>query len=267
MSSNDAVLLSRDGHVAIATLNRAATRNAIDDEMADALVALCERVDADLGIGCVVLASIGPAFCAGGNIKQMHARTGMFGGTAAEMRRSYRAGIQRVPLALRALEVPIVAAVGGPAVGAGFDLALMCDVRVAAIEATFAESFIRLGLVSGDGGAWLLQRVAGVARAYQMALTGDTISAARAEQWGIVSAVHPAERLLPEALAIAHRIASHPPHSIRLNKRLLRDAEGSTLQQNLELAAALQSIVQHTDDLHEGVAAAVEKRPPTFTGH
>jgi enoyl-CoA hydratase/carnithine racemase len=267
MPTDDAILFEREGRIAIATLNRPATRNAIDAEMADALVALCQRVDGDLDVGCVVLASNGPAFCAGGNVKEMYARTGMFGGSAAEMRRAFRNGIQRVPLAFRALEVPVVAAVGGPAVGAGFDLTLMCDIRIAAEEATFAESFIRLGLVSGDGGAWLLQRVAGISRAYQMTLTGDVISASQAEQWGIVSAVHPADRLYAEALAVARKIVAHPPHSIRLNKRLLRDAEQASLAQNLELAAALQAIVLHTDDLHEGVAAVVEKRAATFTGH
>ena len=266
MPTDDPILLEIRGRVAIATLNRPASRNALDDEMVEALVATCARVDADLGISALVLAANGPAFCAGGNVKDMHARTGMFGGSAAEMRRAYRAGIQRIPLAVHGVEVPVIAAVGGPAVGAGFDLALMCDIRLAAAEATFAESFIRLGLVSGDGGAWLLQRVAGVSRAYQMTLTGDAISVEQALLWGIVSSVHPADRLLPEAVAIAERIASHPPHSVRLNKRMLRAAERTTLAESLETAAALQSIVQHTDDLREGVAAAIEKRKPRFTG-
>jgi enoyl-CoA hydratase/carnithine racemase len=266
MSATDAVTLERDGRVAVATLNRPASRNALDDEMADALVALCGEVNADLGISAVVLAASGPAFCAGGNVKEMYARSGMFGGTPAEMRRAYRSGIQRIPLAFHALEVPVVAAVGGPAVGAGFDLALMCDIRVASEAATFAESFIRLGLISGDGGAWLLQRIAGISRAYQMTLTGDTIDAAQAHNWGIVSSVVPADRLLPEAIAIAQRIAAHPPHSVRLNKRLLRDSEFASLAQSLDYAAALQSIAQHTADLQEGVAAVVEKRKPRFTG-
>jgi enoyl-CoA hydratase/carnithine racemase len=266
MSSSDALHLEFDGRVAIATLNRSASRNALDDEMADALVAACERVNADLGVSCVVLASNGPAFCAGGNVKDMYARNGMFGGTAAEMRRAYRAGIQRIPLAFYALEVPVVAAVGGPAIGAGCDLAMMCDIRLASHEATFAESFIRLGLISGDGGAWWLQRIAGVSRAYQMTLTGDAISAEQAATWGIVSSVHPAQDLLKEAIALAQRIASHPPHSVRLNKRLLRESERSSLAQSLELAAALQSIAQHTEDLREGVSAMVEKRKPEFRG-
>lgn len=223
-------------------------------------------MDADLGVSCLVLASNGPAFCAGGNLKAMHARTGMFGGSAAEMRRAYRAGIQRIPLAFHALEVPVVVAVGGPAVGAGCDLAMMCDIRLASAEASFAESFVRLGLISGDGGAWWLQRVAGVSRAYQMTLTGDAVTAEQAAAWGLVSSLHPAADLRAAAIALAQRIAANPPHSVRLNKRLLRDSERASLAQSLELAAALQSIVQHTDDLREGVAAAIEKRRPDFNG-
>jgi enoyl-CoA hydratase/carnithine racemase len=266
MSSTEAITVEVEGRVALATLNRPASRNALDDEMADALVALCARVDADLGISAVVLAANGPAFCAGGNVKDMHSRSGMFGGSSAEMRRGYHAGIQRIPLAFYGIEVPVIAAVGGPAIGAGFDLSLMCDIRVAAEEATFAESFVRLGLVSGDGGAWLLQRVAGVARASQMTLTGDVITATQAERWGIVTSVVAKDQLLPEAMAIAQRIAAHPPHSVRLNKRLLRESEMASLAQSLQYAAALQAIVQHTEDLREGVAAVIEKRKPTFKG-
>ena len=264
--SDDAVLVERLGRVAVVTLNRPQKRNALDDEMVDALVFACQGLDADLGVSCIVLESNGPAFCAGGNVKEMHARTGMFGGSAAEMRRAYKAGIQRIPLAFYALEVPVVVAVGGPAVGAGCDLAMMGDIRLASPEASFAESFVRIGLISGDGGAWWLQRVAGVSRAYQMTLTGEAITAAQAAAWGIVSSVHPATELRGAAIDLAQRIAANPPHSVRLNKRLLRDSERVSLAQSLELAAALQSIVQHTDDLREGVAAVVERRKPDFHG-
>lgn len=260
------VLFSQEGPIALLTLNRPETRNALDDDVADALVAACERIDRDLSIRCVVLTAAGPSFCSGGNVRAMYARTGMFGGSAAEMRRAYRYGIQRIPLALHALEVPVIAAVNGPAIGAGCDLAMMCDIRIASESALFAESFVRLGLVSGDGGAWFLQRAIGRSRAYEMTLTGDSVDAQRALQWGLVSSVHPADKLLDEARAIAGRIAAHPPHSLRLNKRLLRESEHMTLAQSLELAAGLQSIVQHTEDLREGVAALLEKRKPNFHG-
>ena len=260
------IVVERRDTIVIARLNRPATRNAIDEEMGPALVQLCADVNADLGVRCMVLTGNGPAFCAGGNVKDMHARNGMYAGPAAEIRRAFHAAIQQVPLAFNALEVPVVAAVNGPAVGAGFDLSLMCDIRIASESATFAESFVRLGLVSGDGGAWWLTRIAGAARAYQMTLTGESITAAQALDWGIVSSVTSNERLLGDALAIATRIAQHPPHSLRLNKRMLRDAERSSLESHLQLAASLQAIALHTDDLREGVAAALEKRPPVFRG-
>ncbi|MEO5699390.1 MAG: crotonase/enoyl-CoA hydratase family protein [Casimicrobiaceae bacterium] len=262
----DLVSLERRGAIALLTLARPNARNALDDAMSGAIVDAAAAINADPTIACVIVTGSGPSFCAGGNVKDMLAGRGMFGGSAAEMRENYRRGIQRVPLAVFGIDVPTIAAVNGPAIGAGCDLALMCDMRIAAREAVFAESFVRLGLVAGDGGAWLLPRIVGTARAYEMTLTGDAVDAEQALRWGLVSAVHPGERLLEEALALAGRIVRHPPHALKLNKRLLRDSEGSTLARSLELAAALQSITQHTEDFGEAVAAFVEKRDPRFVG-
>ena len=189
---------------------------------------------------------------------------GQFGGSPAEMRRGYRAGIQRVPLAMYGLEVPVIAAVNGPAIGAGFDLTLMRDLRIASTAAQFAESFVRLGLISGDGGAWFLPRAIGMARASHMTLTGDMLDARTALDWGLVSEVVEPEQLLVRALETARKIASHPPHSVRLNKRLLREAAGMTLAQTLELSGCLQSLVQHTSDYREALQAFVGKRPAVY---
>lgn len=153
------------------TLDRLASRNAIDDEMVTAIVDACATLEADMEVRCVVLAANGPSFCARGNVKEMAAAKVMFGGSPVEMRRGYRARIQRVPPAMYGLEVPVIAAVNGPAIGAGFDLTLMCDLRIASTAAQFAESFVRLGLISGDGGAWFLPRAIGMARASHMTLT------------------------------------------------------------------------------------------------
>ncbi|MBS0320574.1 MAG: enoyl-CoA hydratase/isomerase family protein [Proteobacteria bacterium] len=256
----------RRGSIVVATLASPQTRNAIDDAMAAALVALCADVQADATAHVLVLAAQGPAFCAGGNLRDMAAREGMYAGSPAAVRQAFHAGIQQVPLAFHALEVPVVAAINGPAVGAGLDLALMCDIRIASSAATFAESFVKLGLVSGDGGAWWLRRIVGAARTAQMTFTGDTVDAATALAWGIVSEVVAGDVLLDAALEIAGRIARHPAHSLRLNKRLLRDAEHASLPEHLHAAAALQAIALHTDDAREGVAAALERRPPRFTG-
>jgi enoyl-CoA hydratase/carnithine racemase len=182
------------------------------------------------------------------------------------MRRSYRNGIQMIPMAMYELETPAIAAVNGPAMGAGLDLAAMCDIRIAADNASFAESFLRVGLISGDGGAWYLPRVVGMARALEMSYTTDVLNAAKALEIGLVSHVVPPEKLLDEALALAARIAKHPPHSLRLTKRLLRESARMDLPGALELAAAMQALVQHTSDQQEAVAAFLQKRAPVFTG-
>jgi enoyl-CoA hydratase/carnithine racemase len=248
------------------TLDAPGARNAIDDAMAAQLVEEVGRLGADESVRCVILTGAGEAFCAGGNVKDMLAGRGMFGGSSAQMRQAYRAGIQNVPLALHNLEVPVIAAVNGVAVGAGLDLSLMCDLRIAAEGASFAESFVRLGLISGDGGAWLLQRAIGPARAAQLTLTAQTIDAAAALAWGLVSEVVPAERLLPRALVLARVIAAHPPLSVRMNKRLLRDSAAVPLATALEFAAALQAVAQHTEDHREALRAFADKRPPRFVG-
>ncbi len=147
----DPVIYRQDGGVVTLTLNEPETRNAISPAIVEALVAACARINGDMGVGCVVLTGAGKSFSSGGNVKEMRDKAGLFGGTPAEIRRAYLHGIQRVPLALYDLETPVIAAVNGHAVGAGCDLTLMCDIRIAAEDAQFAESFMRVGLVSGDG--------------------------------------------------------------------------------------------------------------------
>jgi enoyl-CoA hydratase/carnithine racemase len=169
-------------------------------------------------------------------------------------------------MAMYELEVPSIAAVNGHAVGAGCDLALMCDIRLAAEDAEFAESFMRVGLVSGDGGAWFLPRVVGLSRAYQMTFTGDFIKARQALEWGLVSEVVPRDELLPTAHRLAKRIAAQPPHSLRLSKKLVRDSMRLTLADSLEMAAGMQALAQHTQDQQEAVTAFFEKRSPRFKG-
>lgn len=259
------LLVERDGTVVTATLNRPQERNAISEsEHIGEIEEFCNAVAADPTIRAVVLTGAGTAFCAGGNVKSMRDRKGMFAGSPLELRNKYRAGIQRIPLALYELEVPVVAAINGPAIGAGLDLACMCDVRVAAEGAIFAESFVKLGIVPGDGGAWLLPRVIGMARASLMTLTGDAIDAAKALEYGLVNDVVPADRLLETAKDIAHRIAANPGHATRLAKRLLRDGQDMKLGPLLELSAAYQALAHHTADHEEAVAAFLEKRPPAF---
>ena len=196
----------------------------------------------------------------------MKSRGGIFAGSPYEVRNSYRDGIQRIPLALYELELPVIAAVNGGAIGAGLDLACMCDIRIAAENAIFAESFVKLGIVPGDGGAWLLPRVIGLPKASLMAFTGDAIDAAKALDWGLVAEVVPADTLVAEAQKLARRIAANPGHALRLTKRLLREGQHMRLDSLLEISAAYQALAHHTEDHLESVNAFLEKRPARHTG-
>jgi enoyl-CoA hydratase/carnithine racemase len=180
------------------------------------------------------------------------------------VREEYRKGIQRIPKALYNLDVPVIAAINGPAIGAGLDLACMCDIRIASETATFAESFVKIGIVPGDGGAWLLPRVVGRSKAAEMTFTGETLTAAEALECGLVSRVVAPEALVEAAQALAARIAANPSQVLRMTKRLLREGERSSLDSLLEISAAYQAIAHMTFDHHEAVRAFVEKRPPRF---
>lgn len=261
------LLHSRDGAVVTLTLNQPETRNAITDlAMVDAVEATCRDLQADDSVRCVILTGSGKAFSSGGNLKHMRDKTGTFAGSASQIRDNYRRGIQRIPRALWDLDVPTIAAVNGPAYGAGCDLTLMCDIRIAAEEAVFAENFVKVGLIPGDGGAWLLPRAVGLSRAAEMAFTGDPIDARTALEWGLVSRVVPAGELRDAANALAARIAANPPHALRMTKRLMREGLHSRLDSLLEMSAAFQGAAHHTADHDEAVAAILDKRTPTFTG-
>lgn len=261
------ILQERHGHVALLTLNRPDTRNALSGEaMFAAFEQVFEQLDGDMDVRAAVLTGAGSAFCSGGNITEMRDRTGMFGGSPEQIAENYRQGIQRIPRAFQKLRVPIIAAVNGPAIGAGNDLACMCDLRIASSNAKFAESFVKVGIVPGDGGCWLLPRVVGASRAAELALTGDTIDAEEALRIGLVSRVVAPEALLDEALKLAGRIAANPPQVLRWTKQLLQEARTQTLDQALDGAGRLQGLAHHTADHTEAVAAFFEKRRPVFKG-
>jgi enoyl-CoA hydratase/carnithine racemase len=259
------LIVERENAVVTVTLNRPEQRNALatTEDIAE-IEDFCTEIAADPSVRAIVLTGAGTTFCAGGSVKDMAARTGMFAGSPFQLRNRYRQGIQRIPMALYELEIPVVAAVNGPAIGAGLDLACMCDVRVASETAKFAESFVKLGIVPGDGGAWLLPRVVGMARASLMTLTGDVIDAATALEYGLVSSVVPADQLLDAAQDIARRIAANPGHATQLAKRLLREGQDMKLAPLLELSAAYQALAHHTEDHEEAVAAMLDKRQPVL---
>lgn len=261
------LLVERQGPVVVARMNSPATRNALTEpRQMQEFVDLCAQLRRDPQAKVLVLTGNGPAFCAGGNVKDMQSRGGIFAGSPYDVRNSYRDSIQRIPLALYELDLPVIAAVNGAAIGAGLDLACMCDIRLAADSAIFAESFVKVGIVPGDGGAWLLPRVIGLPRASLMAFTGDTIDATKALAWGLVADVVSAATLESEALKLADRIAANPAHALRLTKRLLREGQHMRLDSLLELSAAYQALAHHTEDHLESVNAFLEKRPAKYTG-
>lgn len=260
--------IERDGHVVTLTLNRPEKRNAISTPEECAEVAdTCRALNRDDSVRVVIVTGAGSAFCAGGDLKGMRDRTGITGGdTGAQIRESYRRGIQMIPLALYEMDIPTIAAVNGPAIGAGLDLACMCDIRIASETARFAESFVKVGIVPGDGGAYLLPKVVGMSKALEMSLTGDPLNAAEALACGLVSKVVAPDQLLAAARDMANRIAVNPPQAVRLTKRLLRESEHMRLSTLLEMSAAYQALAHGTRDHREAVDAMLEKRTPNFEG-
>jgi enoyl-CoA hydratase/carnithine racemase len=261
----DFLVYEQQGPVVTLTMNRPDIRNALSGTDAiEEFVDVCDRITRDLSVRAVILTGAGPAFSSGGNVKTMRENAGKNAGEPAKIRYKYRNGIQRIPLALYDLEVPTIAAVNGPAIGAGNDLACMCDIRIASEQAVFAESFVRLGIIPGDGGAWLLPRAVGMSKASEMAFTGEAIDAGEALSCGLVSRVVPAEQLLPTANEIARKIAANPGHALRLTKRLLRESQHTRLETLLEMSAGFQALAHHTHQHEEAVTAFLEKRTPVF---
>jgi enoyl-CoA hydratase/carnithine racemase len=265
--SEDILIYEKQGRVVTWTINRPEIRNSISaPDMLDRFEQACDRVTRDHEVSCVVLTGAGTAFSSGGDVKDMAARAPKMQTYPAGTRHWYREGIQRIPMALERVEVPVIAAVNGHAIGAGCDLAMMCDIRIASAEAKFAESFVNLGIIPGDGGSWFLPRLVGRSKAFELAFTGDMIDAEEALKIGLVSRVVPADQLMPEALKLAERIARKPPEALRMTKRLLKESEFQRIDTALEMAAAMQALAQATKDHQEAAEAFVEKRRPVFKG-
>ena len=262
----DFLLYEQQGHIVTLTMNEPERRNPLTGNSAvPEFLAAIQRIENDRSVRAVILTGAGTAFSSGGDIKDME-RQASGDVPGMQIRQEYRQGIQRLPLALFNLEVPIIAAVNGAAIGAGLDLTCMCDIRIASTHAKFAESFVKLGIIPGDGGAWLLPRVIGLARAAEMSFTGQVINAEQALAWNLVSRVVAPEELLPTAQTLAEQIAANPPHAVRLTKRLLRESLDTRLDGLLEMAATFQAMCHQTADHKEAVAAFLEKRQPVFTG-
>lgn len=243
------ILFEEKGSVAYLTLNRPDIRNAITGEtIINEIVDVCHRVQNNDDIYVLIITGAGSAFSAGGNVKDMRDKQGMFSGNPEQLRENYRKGIQRIPLALHYLDVPTIAAVNGPAIGAGCDLACMCDIRIAGEKARFGETFVSVGLIPGDGGAFFLPRIIGFSRACELAFTCRIIDAHEAHRIGLVSEVVSQEDLVQRCTEIALEISKQPPNILRLAKRLFYLSQGRSLEDVLELSAAYQALCHHTPE-------------------
>lgn len=245
----------REGAILHLWLDRPETRNVLTE--ADAIEDLVDAFAAaerDETIRVIVLAANGPAFSAGGDLRAMK-KFAAGERSEAEIERWYRDGIHRVVQAVHGASVPTIAAVNGPAVGAGCDLACMCDLRIAGRSAWFAESFVQLGLVSGDGGSWMLPRIVGWPKAMEMSFTGDRIGAEEALHCGLVGSVVDDAALHEAAASLARRIAKNPAAALRNAKRLLRESQSRSFDDSLALAAHLQARAHLSAEHREALAA------------
>ena len=252
---NSPLPVTLGGSTQVWTIDQPDAGNAITGEdFITAFESAVEQANADLGVRVVILTGAGKIFSAGGNVKEMADRDGMFGLDPIDQRRAYVGGIQRLPRALARLEVPVIAAVNGAAIGAGCDLAMMCDLRIASERALFAESFVQIGLIPGDGGTWFLPRAIGYERAAEMTFTGDRVDADTALAWGMVSRVVPHDELLASAHDLAERIAKNPAHAVRMAKRLMLESRTGPLESTLGMAAAMQPLAHQDPDHHQRIS-------------
>ena len=256
--------LSVEDRIALLTFNRDDVRNALTStELVSDIPATIEWCNANHDVSVLIMTGGGSAFSAGGNIKTMGERAK---GPPHELQQAYRRGVQRIPLALEQCDIPVIAAVNGPAIGAGFDMANMCDIRIGSTNAQFGETFVNLGIIAGDGGALFLTRLVGYQRAAELTFTGRIVKAEEAHALGLLLEITSPENLLPRAKEIAAKIASKPPQALRYAKRLLKLAQRQNLEEHLDVCSAFQAICHKTEDHREALSAFFEKRAGRFQG-
>jgi enoyl-CoA hydratase/carnithine racemase len=258
--------IEKNDAIAWVTLDRPQFSNAFSDEMISDLCTALREIDWDENIRVIVITGAGKHFCAGGDIKAMEEKTGMFAGDPEQLRRRYTKGIQQIPLTMENLQTPIIAMVNGAAIGAGCDLACMCDIRIGCQYARFGETFAKLALVPGDGGTFFLQRVVGYAKAMELSLTGRLVEPDEALQLGLLNQLVEREKLKETTENLAAMIAANSPVAVAMIKKAIRNARTAEIHGHLDLLAAFQGITQRTDDHFEGIRALKEKRQPHFKG-
>lgn len=268
MSDEHEVLYQVEDAIATITLNRPERMNSFSPGLLSGWEQSIRRATEDDDVRVVVVTGAGRAFCAGADLKaQGDANYAVAAErNAGERRNSLRHSVHRVPQALQYLDKPYIAAVNGAAVGAGMDMVSMADIRIASDQARFGMSYVNVGLIPGDGGAWLLPRIVGVSKALELIWTGEIFGAEQALEFGYVQRVVPHDSLMDETYAFARRLTEGPPIAMQLAKRLVYRALNQPFPEALEAAQAAMAMVQSTDDSREGPRAFVEKRKPQFTG-
>ncbi len=258
------LLVEKRNHGLWITLNRPEASNAYSSEMVRSLVEVLKYADQDKEVRAIVVTGAGKNFCAGGDIKAMKNKTGMFAGESNELREAYQAGIQQIPLTFSQLKTPVIAMVNGAAVGAGCDLAAMCDLRMASSGAVFAETFAKVGLVPGDGGAFFLTRLIGFGKAMEMFLTCKNFSALEAKEIGLVNQVVLPNELISKTEELVEQLSSLPPIALQMTKKAVIHAYQNDINSHLELMAAYQGITQRSSDHFAALDGMMEKKKTSF---
>lgn len=287
-ATGDFIEVQREGGVALVILNHAETRNALSPEMAAELYAELDRFEASADDRVLVLTGRDPSFCSGANIRRfdetldriersegadaeraplpwgaMEARLGQ---RAQEKAEAGFGSVSNVPIRVNEIQKPTIAAVNGHAIGVGLGLALSCDIRLASERAEFAEAFVRMGLVPGDGSCWQLPRLIGLSNTYLMQYTGDRLGADDAYRMGLVSKTTPHDDLLPAAMDLARRLAGGATYAMSLTKYLVQQSFGMGFEESLRLAQTAQEFARRSADHKEATRAFLEKRKPEFKG-
>jgi enoyl-CoA hydratase/carnithine racemase len=253
--SESHLLYRIEGNIAILTINRPEAKNAFSPEMITLWRQSIEEAKADHHVRVIIVTGRGETFCSGGDIREM-AEGRM---RSWDMKKFLWEGVHRIIFALEDLDKPIIAAINGAAMGAGLDMAIMCDLRVCSDRAKLSESYILMGLAPGDGGAYFLPRLVGIGKALELLLTGDVLSPQEALEIRLVNRVVPHDRLIEETMILAEKIASKPPLAIRLMKRAVYQGQTSTLRAHLDYISSQIALLSETQDHQRGCPVFLER--------
>lgn len=264
---NEWLKFEKEGPIVTLTMNRPEIRNPLgESDDVKNFEEASSLINNDRDVRCVILTGKGAAFSAGGNVKNMKEKKGNFSGSSVALRERYRYGIHRIVRSVWNIEVPVIAAVNGAAVGLGNDVACLADIRIASENARFGVTFLKIGLIPGDGGAWLLPKIIGLSMASELLFTGKLINADQAKECGLISEVFEEKELMIEANNLAKSIVKQPPDALRMSKKLLREGMISNFETILEMSANMQALMHLTEDHQEAITAFFEKRDGNFKG-